>query len=397
MDKRMKVLHVLPFPGIGGTEVATRRVAEAARLSGVQSSALLLRPVADLQAYLEEGGIACLDGLQRPEPSLLRNAPSFLRASRRLARSFREFDLIHCADVSAAYYVAIAGRLARKPVLCHIRNREARIGRRERVFIGAATHFVAVSRDTLDRFPIRLRPTRAAVLYDGVDMTPRVDPAERAAAAQAVRSEFGIPQDAVVAGMFARVNPQKDYSTLIRAAALLRESHPALRFLIVGDNEQVDINRRHFAEVQELARRAGVLDRLVFAGFRTDVARLMLAADLCVLCTHFEGLPLVLIEAMAAARPCVATAVDGIPEALTDGVTGLLHQHGDAKGLAAAIARLIETPALGETIGAAARSEVERRFGRERFARDVRSLYEGLTDTRGGRRYRAGVSRAAHG
>ena len=132
-----------------------------------------------------------------------------------------------------------------------------------------------------------------------------------------------------------------------------------------------------------LARRTGVLDRFVFAGFRTDVARLMLAADLCVLCTHFEGLPLVLIEAMAAERPCVATAVDGIPEALTDGVTGLLHRPGDAEGLAAAIARLIAAPVRAEAMGAAARAEAERRFSRDRFARDVRALYEGLSGTRG--------------
>ena len=108
----LNVLHVLPFSGIGGTEVATRRVAEAVRPFGVQSSALLLRPAADLKGYFEEGGIACLDGLQRPEPSLLRNALSFLSSSRALARTFRAFDIIHCADIQAAYYVAVAGRLA---------------------------------------------------------------------------------------------------------------------------------------------------------------------------------------------------------------------------------------------------------------------------------------------
>jgi glycosyltransferase involved in cell wall biosynthesis len=187
-----------------------------------------------------------------------------------------------------------------------------------------------------------------------------------------------MPTDAVIAGMFARVNPQKDYPTLIRAAALLRESNPALRFLIVGDNERVDTNRRHFSEVEDLARRAGVLDRFVFTGFRVDVQRMMLAADLSVLCTHFEGLPLVLIEAMAAGLPCVATAVDGIPEALADGVTGLLHQHGDAEGLAAAIASLIAVPARSKAMGAAARVEAEKRFSHNRFARDLRALYDGL-------------------
>ena len=123
----------------------------------------------------------------------------------------------------------------------------------------------------------------------------------------------------------------------------------------------------------------------------------MLAADLCVLCTHFEGLPLVLIEAMAAERACVATAVDGIPEALTDGVTGLLHQPGDAEGLAAAIARLIAAPARREAMGASARTEAERRFGRDRFARDVHALYHGFSGTRGKGRGREEAIRAASG
>lgn len=393
----MKVLHVLPFPGIGGTEVATRRVAEAVRPFGVESAALLLRPVDDLRGYLEEAGIACLDGVQRPEPSLFRSVPSFLSNSRALAQTFRAFDLIHCADMSAAYYVTVAGRFAGRPVLCHIRNRAENISPRARIFIGAANHFVAVSRDTLEHFPMRLRRSRTTVLYDGIDIPPPAGQAEQSSAARAVRSEFGMPKDAVIAAMFARVNPQKDYPTLIRAAGLLREAYPALRFLIVGDNEQVDINRRHFAEVQDLARRSGVLDRFVFAGFRADVDRLMLAADLCVLCTHWEGLPLVLIEAMAVGRPCVATAVDGIPEALTNGETGMLHQHGDAKSLAEAIASLIASPARRQAMGAAARADAEQRFGLDRFAHDVRVLYEGLVDVKSGDRQSADTTRAAPG
>ena len=118
----------------------------------------------------------------------------------------------------------------------------------------------------------------------------------------------------------------------------------------------------------------------VFAGFREDTARLMQAADICVLCTHFEGLPLALIEAMAAGRPCIATAVDGIPEALTDGVTGLLHDHGDAEG-----AGPRPRPPAGQSGarrtagGECRRAEALRRFSQPRFARDLVALYDGLT------------------
>jgi glycosyltransferase involved in cell wall biosynthesis len=374
----MKVLHVLPFPGVGGTEVATRRVADAVRPYGVQSAALLLQPTPDQLAYFEDAGMPCFSGLRRPEPSLVRHAGPFLRDSWTLARICARFDLVHCADVSAAYHVGVAGRLAQRPVLCHVRNREARIARRSRVFIGAASHFAFVSKDTRERFPIQLPERRASVLYDGVEIGPPPRAAERQAAARAVRGEFGLPPDAVIAAMFARVNPQKDYQTLIRAAALLRDAHPQLRFLVVGDNAKVQTNREHFEQVRAKAQAAGVLDRFVFAGFRSDTERLMLAADICVLCTHFEGLPLVIIEAMAAGRPCVATAVDGVPETLTDGETGLLHAHEDAEGLAAALARLIEGGELAARLAQNARAEAERRFSRQRFARDVTALYRRL-------------------
>ena len=197
--------------------------------------------------------------------------------------------------------------------------------------------------------------------------------------AAGVRAEFCLPADTTIVGMFARVNPQKDYGTLIRAAAILRDQRPRLRFLIVGDNDRVPMNREHFKQVQELARAAGVLDRFIFTGYRDDVQRLMLGVDICALCTHFEGLPLVLIEAMSMERPCIATAVDGIPEALTNEVTGLLHAHGDATGLAAAIVRLVDEPEFAKSLGSNARGEVERRFSQDRLARDMHALYTRLS------------------
>ncbi len=377
----MKVLHVLPYPGVGGTEVATRRIADATRPLGVHSTALLLSPTADQIDYFEAAGIPCIEVEPRPEPSLVREATRFFRESWRIARICADYDIVHCADTAAAYHIAAAGRLARRPVLCHVRNREIRLPHRERIFVGAADHFVFVSRDTHEQFPIRLPPRRWSVLYDGIDGPPRASPGGRDAA-RSVRAELNLPEGAAIAAMFARVNPQKDYETLIAAAVRLRQSHPHLYFVVVGDNALVPLNRKHFERVQARAAAAGVLDRFVFTGYRDDTARLMLAADVCVLCTHFEGLPLVLIEAMAAGRPCVATAVDGIPEALTDEVTGLLHAHKDAEGLATAIARLIDDPALAARLGAAARADAARRFGAPRFAREVHALYRSLTRAR---------------
>ena len=374
----MKVLHVIPFPGVGGSEIATRRLAEAVRPCGVESAVLLLAPTKDQEAYFAAAGLDGIASVRRPEPSLVRHALAFGLDSARLARLFATFDLIHCADVLAAYYVAIAGRMAQRPTICHVRNRAVDMPSRSKVFIGAAQHFVFVSEHTRANFPLRLPRHRTSVLYDGVDIPTDIGPETRAAAAADVRAEFGLPEGAVIAAMFARVNPQKDYETLVQAAALLRDSHPSLRFLVVGDNQRVELNRRHFQAVDRALRAAGLRDRFVFAGFRDDTRRLMLAADLSVLCTHFEGLPLALIEAMAAGCPCVATAVDGIPEVLAEPDVGLLHAHGDAHELAAAIAQLADHPAEARMMGARARAAAQARFSQERFARDAQALYNRL-------------------
>jgi glycosyltransferase involved in cell wall biosynthesis len=118
-----------------------------------------------------------------------------------------------------------------------------------------------------------------------------------------------------------------------------------------------------------------VLDAFLFTGFRTDVARLMRAFDVFVLSTHFEGLPLVVLEAMAMGLPVVATAVNGIPEVIDRDEVGLLFPHEDSAALARHLVALLTDPARAASVGAAGREAVRERFGTEAFARNVTRLY----------------------
>ena len=373
----MRVLHVLPYPGVGGTEIATRRVADALRPFGVEAHALLLAPTNEQIDYFHAAGIPTAPLVDKPVPSV-RHGAAFIRDLIRLARERMNVDLIHCADVPAAYVTATAGRLCGVPVLAHVRNRQPKPSLHSRIFVGPASHFAFVSEETRRRFPYRVSKERTSVVYDGVDLPPEADLAERVTTARAVRQALGLADDAQVVAMFARVAPQKDYDTLIRAAALLRDRWPGLRFLIVGDFDTLPEHRRHYAHVRTLLAQAGVEDRFLFTGFRRDTRRLMLATDICVLSTHFEGLPLVILEAMALARPCVATAVDGVPEMIVHGATGLLTRPGDAADLANALARLLGDRDEARRLGANARVMARDRFGHERFARELYELYARL-------------------
>jgi glycosyltransferase involved in cell wall biosynthesis len=179
--------------------------------------------------------------------------------------------------------------------------------------------------------------------------------------------------------------------TLARAAKRVLDVVPAARFVIVGDHEQHAAHREHFALVQRELERLGVAHAFIFTGFRSDVARVMAAFDVFVLSTHFEGLPLVILEAMAMQLPVVATAVNGIPELITSDSVGLLAPHEDDETLADHLLALLRDPARARRIAAGGRELVERQFNARAFGENIAALY---ADALRGRD-RAGVSARA--
>jgi glycosyltransferase involved in cell wall biosynthesis len=178
--------------------------------------------------------------------------------------------------------------------------------------------------------------------------------------------------------MIARVAPAKDFSTLVRSAQSLVRTFPDVLFLIVGDHSMVDLNRRHYAEVRQLISESGLSEYFMFTDHRDDVERLLNAIDIFVLSTKTEGLPLVILEAMAHAKPVVATAVGGVPELVRDKQTGFLHSLGDYEAQANQLSLLVEDKTLRHRLGEAGRALVRSDFSRERFATQVSDLYSTL-------------------
>lgn len=374
LKSRYNIAHILPWPSVGGVEQATLRIAQSVEGAEFRSVAFCLGNAAPVKEMFAASGFETTE-YEAVEPSY-RRPKDFLRASFRLSREFkrRNIDLVHCADLLAGHYTAVAGKLARLPVLCHIRTRFADVSRRDQSFLRAVDKFAFVSQDTWKHFAYKVPASRGTVVYDGIDVSDKAE----AETSQSVRRELNIPSDANVIGMVARVAPQKDYRTFVKAAARVVAVHPNTRFLVVGDNSQVASYREHYEEVKGMLAESGVAQHFVFAGFREDVPRLIAAFDIFVLSTHCEGLPLVILEAMAQAKPVIATDVDGIPEIVLDGVTGLLHAHEDDAQLAAQILSLMENKQRAEALGEAGRLFVQTQWSRARFAEDMASLYRGM-------------------
>ena len=161
-----------------------------------------------------------------------------------------------------------------------------------------------------------------------------------------MRAELGIESDAIVYGTVGRLKPQKDHGTFLQAAKDILGRNPSARFLIVGDGPLR-------SELETQAQQLDLFPAMIFTGVRTDIPAVLSALDVFVLSSRWEGLPNAVLEAMASARPVVATAVDGVQGVVTFGENGLLVSPGDSTALAAACQKLASDPDMRDRLGQA--------------------------------------------
>jgi glycosyltransferase involved in cell wall biosynthesis len=194
----------------------------------------------------------------------------------------------------------------------------------------------------------------------------RVCDRSRAEAAR-MRQSLGMPSDAFAFLYVGRLNAVKDLGTLIRAISMLpTDVGSRVRLYLAGDGSERDA-------LEQLRARLGLDDKVFFLGARDDVADILLAGDGFVMSSKTEGLPMALLEAMAAGLPCVATAVGGIPELLAN-ERGLLVSPGDPERLAGAMATLVRSPQLAERLAANARANVLQNYDLSKITEQYLSL-----------------------
>jgi glycosyltransferase involved in cell wall biosynthesis len=211
---------------------------------------------------------------------------------------------------------------------------------------------------------VRLPRSRFQTIYNGIE-PDRFGPAEDKIA---LRAALGLPVESPQVTMIGVMRPGKGHDRFIDAARQL----PGIHFVLVGDG-----NPSYRAELE--ARAQGLEDRIHFLGQRMDVPAILSASELVVLPSDNEALPTVLIEAGASALPVVATSVGGVPEIVQDGVTGILIPPRDPTALAQAIRRLVDDPALLQTMGRSAYEWVHARFTLPDQAEATTHLYEAVS------------------
>jgi glycosyltransferase involved in cell wall biosynthesis len=209
-------------------------------------------------------------------------------------------------------------------------------------------------------------PERLRLVYEGVpDRTPAGGGREALAA-------LGVPPGAPVIGNVAALTGHKDHETLVEAMALLRARAPQARLVVAGEGELRPA-------LEALVRARGLEDRVVLAGFRHDLDRLLPAFSAFCLSSHLEGLGTSLLDAMAFGLPVVATAAGGIPEAVEDGVTGRIVPSRDPVALADALAAVLADEGRRLALGEAGRRRFLERFTAERMVEETLRVLEEIS------------------
>ncbi len=384
---RIRILRVIARLNVGGPALHATLLTE--RLDAARYDSLLVTGT----EYPREGNYLTLRGrpLERLVvlPTLGREIRGWQDATAlveltRLIRRVRP-HIVHTHTAKAGTLGRLAARLAGVPVVVHTYHGHVFEGYfsplKTRLFLsierwlaGWTDRLITVSeavRQDLLRLGIG-NPERLRVVPLGLDLEPFLQCETRRGQ---LRAELGV-SDAPLVGIIARLVPIKRHEDFLAAAAARASRLPNCRFLVVGDGElRVGLEDR--------ARALGLDGRIHFLGWRGDLPRIYADLDLVVLTSANEGLPVSLIEAMAAARAVVATRVGGVPDLVEDGVTGLLVPPKDPVALAEAMVALLSDPDRRQAMGDAGRKRVYPAYSAERLLLDMDRLYTELLAARG--------------
>jgi glycosyltransferase involved in cell wall biosynthesis len=306
-------------------------------------------------------------------------ARQFLRVRAHI-RAHR-YDVVHTHTSVAGAMGRVAAWSARTPVRLHMLHayaghagvpqpKRSLYRLVERLLGLFTTHYVAGSRFILD-VGVRNRLFRA----EDVTVIPyssRMTVGDTTEGGRArLREELGLPPDALLIALVGRLEDQKGVDLLVRAVPTVVAQVPRAHVLVVGDG-----TRR--AEAEALAAELGVADRVHFTGWRHDLADVMRAVEVLALPSRWEAFGIVNLEAMAAAKPVVGFAVEGIPEVVVHGETGLLSPAGAVDDLARDLVRVLTEPGLAARLGAAGRRRFAEHYVPEQMMQAHVDLYEEL-------------------
>jgi len=373
LKSAIKVIFVITGSGVGGAEKMLYHTIKGLNPKRYTAKLCSLKKKGVFASRLEADGLEVYS-LNMSDEATLAGWFDSLRALVQLVIYFlRERPaVVHSFLFRANIIARIAGYLTGVPVI--ISSVRVMGGEKqyhhfiERLTAFMVDHYVAVS-DQVKGHIIRrshISDQKISIIYNGVSVknTDAFDKTE-------FLSRAGLKSDARIVMTAGRLHRQKGYDHLIHAMPIVQAAFPGVKLLIPGEGEEEN-NLKKLADSLELT------EQVIFMGLRSDVDRLLQCSEVFVLPSRWEGFPNVILEAMAAGKPVVATAVGGIPELVVQGVTGVLVPPQDTPALADAIKGLLSDEKRALAMGAAGRQRVQQCFSMDAMISKTEALYQEL-------------------
>jgi glycosyltransferase involved in cell wall biosynthesis len=371
---RIRIVHVIDNLQTGGTELNAVRTAERLDPDRFDVRFMAVQPDGPLRERLDAAHIPVV-----PIPIRGLVSASAVRAGLQIRDLVRRdsIDVVHAhdpyANVLSAPWVRLAGRgsvIASHRWWRHVHRQRVRLANR---LAYRFAHRVLANSKSVGELVVAeegVPRSRLVVIPNFVD-DAAFAPLSDARRAQ-LRARMGLRDGDLAVGVVANLYPVKDHATLVRAAARLAVAWPNVRFVMVGEGDEL-------ADLRAQAHAAKVADRILTPGRIHHEPGLPGVFDVAVLTSREEGFPNYVVEAMAAGRPVVATRVGGVPDAVTDGETGFLIDVGDDEALARNLDRLLNESALRQQMGRAAVTRARANWHADAVMGSLVSLYEELS------------------
>jgi len=380
------ILQIVPDDRLGGPQGRILEVAKGMKADGFISVIAMPEGDRTFANLLDESNIThCqVKNFKRLRPTynpaahlfwLLFFVPSIISLMRLIRKN--KVNIVH---VNGHLYLQgpLAAKLSGAKLVWHLND--VSTPKLIRVFLLPFLHFLAnrlaVSSKAVAKHDFGEESARAkntTLLYPPVDTSkfhPNYNNVEE------YRREFGLKDSDKVVGTVGNINSTKGYEYFLLAAKMIKEVSPHVKFLVVG--KKLETAEKYWQRIQALVTSLGIEKDVILTGARTDIPQIMNVIDIFVLASLAEAAPVVILEAMACAKPVVATKVGGVPELVTDGETGILVPPKDNKAIADAVLYLLNHPEEAKQVGMKGRQRVVEHFDVEKCVQKHKELYESL-------------------
>ena len=369
MIKEIKVLHLISSSGFFGAERVVIELAEASQQQGIKSFIGVFRNIRNI--HIEVAEEAWDKGLQ----TIIFNCRERLdlrviKALRGFVR-FNKIHIIHSHGYKANIYAFFAALFlhVKRVTTCHnwiSSNPKMYLYEiLDKLFLKTFDRVVVVSEAIKSEvLHCGISENKIAVITNGINLD-RFGNKNRI---RETRKNFGITEDEKIIGLVSRLTAEKGHVYLLKAAKDIVSEFPRVRFLIIGDGPL----RR---ELEDMVSALQLRNKVIFAGLQKDIPDILAAVDIFVLPSLTEGLPMAMLEAMAAGRPLIASRVGAIPKIIENGVNGLLVEPGNSDDLRKAIIELLRDPKRADMFSKAGLELIANKFSSKRMAEDYKQVY----------------------